>query len=122
MLSKLTKLAFLLFSLLLIFTGCNSENSQKDLTKIPESKRLLYSGNRELSKDQIGEQLGEVKQNIDPDKSQQLNDWESQNLPVGTRIYCVVGRIDDAEGDYFAYEKQGHFYLFYEFFGSVAKF
>lgn len=113
---KSTKVIVLMLSLVLVLVGCSSKDEQRNLTKIPESQNLLVTGNRPLGKDQIGKKLGEVKKAVNPDAGADLADWDSTNLPVGTEIYQVLGEIDNAKGDYFAYKKDGKFYLFYEFF------
>lgn len=113
--AKGTKIIFVLFSLVLFLAGCQGKAELRDLTRIPESQNLLYTGNRELTQEQIGEKLGEVEKTGDSDSGTDLADWESANLAVGTEIYRVRGEIDGAKGNYFAYKKDGKFYLFYEF-------
>lgn len=112
---KFTKQKFVILFIFLLTACLNQNNEQMDLTKIPQSDKLLHASNRELEPEDIGETLGEVENKVDHKNYDSLGNWESTHLNEGIGIWEVISPIDGAEGKYFAYERDGGYYLFYEY-------
>ena len=103
---------------ILFLAGCTKDYSDRTLTKIPQSDRVLYSSYRTVQDKDLGDEIGRIERTILKKEYKTLKDWESTDLKKNTKIYSVTSSIDGVKGNFFAYEKDGKNYLFYEYYDT----
>jgi hypothetical protein len=99
------KIVTILILLVVALTGC-AKKPQGDYPAALTWDNIVYAMERtEVSKDELGEQLGEVKRVKEP---MPLRNGDANNGPVGSRIFEIKG-VDTKNK--VAYEKDGKTYM-----------